>query len=195
MSKQQGSVEVICGSMFSGKTEELIRRLRRAQYAKQKIQVFKPILDNRYAGDAVVSHEGFTIECIALDRAHHILYLLSPDTDVVGIDEIQFFEEDIIEVVQELADRGKRVLCAGLDQDFTAKGFGPMPQLLAIAEKVDKIQAICMQCGDDASRTHKIAGSSSQVEVGEKELYEARCRSCHKGAAKSEKQKQFSFIE
>lgn len=194
MQHQCGSIEIICGSMFSGKTEELIRRLRRTKYAKQKLQVFKPVIDNRYDPDAVVSHEGFTIECVAIDRAHHILYLLNEDTSVVGIDEIQFFEDDIIEVVQELADRGKRVICAGLDQDFLAKGFGPMPELLAIAEKVDKISAICMQCGNNASRTYKSSGSENQVEVGEKDLYEARCRTCHGGAEKSDKQKQLSLI-
>lgn len=174
-----GSIEVICGSMFSGKTEELIRRLKRAQFAKQGVQVFKPVTDNRYDANAVVSHEGFRIEGIAVDRPRHILYLLKDDTTVVGIDEAQFFTDELIALVQDLADKGIRVICAGLDQDFRAEPFGPMPQLLAVAEHVTKVQAVCMQCQQGATRTQRLSGAGAQVEVGEADKYEARCRACH----------------
>lgn len=176
---QGGWIEVICGSMFSGKTEELIRRLNRAQYAKQKIQVFKPVIDNRYDADAIVSHAGFRLEGVAVDRPHHISYLLEPDTTVVGIDEIHFFTDEIVDLVDTFANKGIRVICAGLDQDFRGVPFGPVPKLLAIAEYITKTQAICVACGNPASKSQKISGTDEQIEVGAAEKYEARCRRCY----------------
>ena len=177
--KQQGSLEVICGSMFSGKTEELIRRLRRAEFAKQKIQVFKPVVDNRYDSNAVVSHGNFRIEGVALDRPRHVLYLINDDTQVIGIDEVQFFSDELIDVIAELTGQGKRVICAGLDQDFRGQPFGCVPQLLAMAEEVTKVRAICMQCGDLASKSQRLSSEASQVQVGATDCYEPRCRACH----------------
>lgn len=174
-----GWIEVIAGSMFSGKTEELIRRLKRAHYAKQKVQVFKPVVDKRYDDNAVISHEGFRIEGIAVDRPLHIMYLLDDDTKIVGIDEVQFFSDEIVVVANYLADKGIRVVIAGLDQDYLGQPFGPMPQLLAVAEYVTKSHAICMVCGNPGTRTYRASGGEDLVELGSADKYEARCRKCH----------------
>ncbi len=180
-----GSVEVITGSMFSGKTDELIRRLRRAAIARQKIQVFKPTLDNRYAEEKVTSHAGADFDAQPVERAAHILDRLRPDTTVVGIDEAQFFDESIVEICEALAERGIRVIVAGLDTDFRGEPFGPMPALMAKAERVDKLRAICMICGQEASRTQRLVNGRPAryddpvVIVGASELYEARCRQHH----------------
>jgi thymidine kinase len=176
----QGHIEVICGGMFSGKTEELVRRLRRSQIAKQKIQVFKPRIDDRYSADHVQSHDSSRIPSYPIEHASQILELLDDNTRVVGIDEAQFFDETIVDIVQKLAYRGIRVIVAGLDLDFKAEPFGPMPKLLAIAEHVTKLSAVCTVCGAPASRSQRIMGSDSeQVAVGAKEMYEARCRFHH----------------
>lgn len=174
-----GWIEVIAGSMFSGKTEELIRRLKRAHYAKQKVQVFKPVVDCRYDANAVISHEGFRIEGVAVDRPLHILYLVDDDTKIVGIDEAQFFDDEIVVVANYLADKGFRVIVAGLDQDYLGKPFGPMPELLAVAEYVTKAHAICVECGNPGTRTYRISGVGDQVELGSSDKYQARCRKCH----------------
>jgi thymidine kinase len=184
----QGSLEVICGSMFSGKTEELLRRLRRATIAKQKIQVFKPQLDDRYGVERVMSHDGLHMEARPVATAREILELIEPDTTVVGIDEAQFFDWEIANVIQELAEAGKRVIATGLDMDFRGEPFGPMPILLAQAETVDKVRAICVVCGDVASRTQRLvdgrpaAYDDPIIVVGASETYEARCRACHQVA-------------
>ena len=180
-----GSIEVVCGSMFSGKTDELIRRLIRATIAKQKVQVFKPAIDVRYAVEKVTSHAGANYEAIPVANAAEILAKLDKDTTVVGIDEAQFFDLEIADIAQELATRGIRVLVAGLDMDFRGEPFGPMPLILAKAERVDKLHAICMVCGDDASRTQRLVNGKPAkyndpvVIVGASELYEARCRAHH----------------
>ena len=180
-----GSVEVITGSMFSGKTDELIRRLRRARIARQAVQVFKPAIDARYQIDKVTSHAGGEFEATPVAQAQDIRERLQPDTTVVAIDEAQFFEDSIVPVVQDLAESGVRVIVAGLDSDFRGEAFGPMPVLLAVAERVEKLQAICMLCGEPASRTQRlIDGVPAHVEdpvivVGASELYEARCRRHH----------------
>lgn len=181
--KDIGWVEVIAGSMFSGKTEELIRRLKRASYAKQKVQVFKPVIDSRYDKNDVISHEGFRIEGIAVDRPLHIMYLLDSDTKIVGIDEAQFFDDEIVVVANYLADKGYRVIVAGLDQDYQGNPFGPMPQLLSIAEYATKVHAICVVCGNPGTRTYRTSGGESQVELGSNDKYEARCRKCHSEGA------------
>ncbi len=177
--KDIGWVEVICGSMFSGKTEELIRRIKRAMYGKQKLQVFKPRIDNRYDDLAVVSHSQVKVVASPIDRAEEILQLLKPDTEVVGIDEVQFLGPDVVPVVEALAAKGIRVICAGLDQDFRGKPFEPMPQLLAIAEYITKELAICVVCGNPANRSQRLAESAERVVVGAAGAYEARCRKCH----------------
>ena len=175
-----GFIEVICGSMFSGKTEELIRRLKRAQIARQKVQVFKPVIDNRYSVDHVQSHDAGRILSRPVEKARDILKLVDDNTRVVGIDEAQFFDESVVEVAQKLAYRGVRVIVAGLDLDFRGLPFGPMPRLQAVAEQDTKLQAVCMVCGAPASRSQRIAGSKSdQIAVGAKDQYEARCRFCH----------------
>lgn len=178
-----GWIEVICGSMFSGKTEELLRRVRRAQIAKQKVQVFKPSLDIRYSADHVQSHNSNRLPSRSLDQAKDILLSMEDHTRVVGIDEAQFFDEGIIEVTQKLADRGLQVILAGLDMDFRGMPFGPMPKLLAIAEDVTKLSAVCVVCGNPASRTQRLGGpagtESNRILVGAKDFYEARCRICH----------------
>jgi thymidine kinase len=174
-----GWIELICGSMFSGKTEELIRRIHRAEYAKQKIQVFKPELDDRYAKDYIVSHSQFKAPSQTIKKAKDILDLVEKDTEVVAIDEAQFFDNDIVDVCNALADNGKRVIVAGLDQDYLAKPFGPMPKLLAISEYVTKLMAICMKCGNPANRTQRLVTSKKKVLVGSTDYYEARCRHCH----------------
>ena len=183
--KDHGWIEVIFGPMYSGKSEELIRRIRRAKIAKQKVQVFKPEIDNRYSKNHVVSHYGEKEEGIAVENSSDILRLLDDDTDVVAIDEAQFFDEGIINVVTYIADRNKRVICAGLDMDFRGEPFGPMANLASISEFVDKIQAICMVCGNEATRTQRLINgkpakySDPIVLVGATESYEARCRKCH----------------
>lgn len=182
---KRGRVELICGSMFSGKTEELIRRLRRAKIAKQQVQVFKPALDNRYHQEKVTSHNGLDFEAQPVSEVGAILTALAPETTVVAIDEVQFFDPDIVDVCELLADQGKRVICAGLDTDFRGQPFGSIPALMARAEEVDKLHAICVICGEEASRTQRlIAGRPAAyddpvVMVGAAEVYEARCRQCH----------------
>lgn len=186
MSKHsRGRVELICGSMFSGKTEELIRRLRRAVIAKQKVQVYKPLIDTRYHEGQVTSHNGLGFEAKPIGSAEEILSDLAPDTTVVAIDEVQFFDPGIIELCDALAEQGKRVICAGLDTDFRGVPFGPIPDLMARAELVDKLHAICVICGEEASRTQRlINGQPARADdpvvlVGAAEVYEARCRQCH----------------
>jgi thymidine kinase len=185
MKHTHGSIEVVCGSMFSGKTDELIRRMRRAVIARQKVQVFKPAIDVRYAVEKVTSHAGADFDAIPVEKATDIYAKLDTDTTVVGVDEAQFFDDGIIEVTRKLAERGIRVLVAGLDQDFRAEPFGPMPVLMAEAEHVDKLQAICMVCGDPASRTQRLVNGKPAryddpvVIVGASEMYEARCRKHH----------------
>ena len=173
-----GWIEVVCGSMFSGKTEELIRRLNRALIAKQKIEIFKPSIDIRYAVNDVVSHNENSIRSTPVQFSNDIL-LLSGDCDVVGIDEAQFFDEEIVNVAIKLANSGKRVIVAGLDMDFKAEPFGPMPKLMGIAEFVTKVHAICVQCGEVASYTYRLVSSKEKVLLGEKDSYEARCRACY----------------
>ncbi len=180
-----GWIEVICGSMFSGKTEELIRRVRRAQIARQKVQVFKHSLDARYAAREVASHNGLQLEAIPVETAAQMEELIRPDTTVVAIDEGQFFDDSLVELCKALADRGVRVIVAGLDMDFRGEPFGPMPYLMAEAERVDKLQAICVVCGGPASRTQRLingrpaAYDDPVILVGADEVYEARCRGCH----------------
>lgn len=180
-----GWIEVICGSMFSGKSEELIRRVRRAEIAKQRVQVFKPAIDTRYGNKAVISHDGNKVSACIVEKAEDILKDLLPDVQVVAIDEAQFFDDDIVRVCQTLADSGKRVIVAGLDQDFRGEPFGPMPKLLAVAEKVDKLQAICMVCGGPASRTQRLINGEPAyyddptILIGANDVYEARCREHH----------------
>jgi len=174
----QGWIEVIVGSMFSGKSEELIRRLRRAQIARQRVQIFKPALDTRYADDAIVSHSEMRISSRAVASSRVLLELVEDDTEVVGIDEGQFFDQELPAVVNELANRGKRVIVAGLDQDYLGKPFEPMPQLLAIAEYITKTLAICMVCGNPANHTQRLVPSGDRVLLGTQGTYEARCRAC-----------------
>lgn len=183
--KDHGWIEVITGPMYSGKSEELIRRIKRVKIAKQKIQVFKPIIDDRYSKCDVVSHAGEKQEAISVSCAEEILSLVDEDTSVIAVDEAQFFDEKLVDVCVSLADQNKRVICAGLDMDFRGMPFGPMPQLMAVAEFVDKLQAICVVCGNPATRTQRLingepAGMNDPVVmVGAEEKYEARCRKCH----------------
>ncbi|NMD31719.1 MAG: thymidine kinase [Chloroflexi bacterium] len=185
MKHHSGSVEVITGSMFCGKTDELIRRLRRATIARQKIQVFKPVIDNRYQVEKVTSHAGTQFDALPIQKSTDILTNLDPDTTVVGVDEAQFFDDEIIQIVQLLAERGIRVIVAGLDTDFRAEPFGCMPAIMAMAEKVDKLQAICMICGEPACRTQRLVNGKPAryddpvIIVGAAEMYEARCRKHH----------------
>jgi thymidine kinase len=185
MTKKTGSVEVICGSMFCGKTDELIRRLRRAVIARQKIQVFKPSIDDRYTVEKVTSHAGSQFDATPVPDSKSILEKLEQDTTVVGIDEAQFFDLELVEVVEKLANRGLRVLVAGLDMNFKGEPFGCMPALMARAEQVDKLQAICMVCGEPASRTQRLVNGKPAkfddpvIIVGASEMYEARCRTHH----------------
>jgi thymidine kinase len=180
-----GGIEIVCGSMFSGKTEELIRRVRRAKIAKQNVQVFKPALDTRYTTEAVTSHNGLGVDAVPVQSAAEIEKLILPETSVVAIDEVQFFGWEVTELCQKLADRGVRVIAAGLDTDFRGEPFGPMPVLMAQAETVEKLQAICVVCGNPASRTQRLingqpaAYDDPVILVGGSESYEARCRKCH----------------
>ncbi len=175
---RQGSIEVICGSMFSGKTEELIRRLKRAQFAKQKVEIFKPAIDTRYDAEGVVSHDMNSIPCTPVENSGNIL-LFSSDIDVIGIDEAQFFDNGIIEACNKLANQGIRVIVAGLDMDFKGNPFGPMPALCAIAENVTKVHAICMECGQLANYSHRLIKNDKLVLLGEKEEYQPLCRTCY----------------
>ena len=175
---EHGWIEVITGSMFSGKSEELIRRIRRAQIARQKVQVFKPSIDNRYGQDDIVSHSDMRIPSTSVSTSDQIVAQVADDTEVVGIDEGQFFDLNLPAACNTLADRGKRVIVAGLDQDYLGRPFEPMPQLLAIAEYITKTLAICMVCGDPANHTQRLVHSSDRVLVGAGGLYEARCRHC-----------------
>jgi thymidine kinase len=185
MRHHSGVVEVIVGSMFSGKTDELIRRLRRATIAKQKVQVFKPAVDDRYAEMKVTSHAGSEFDAYPIAAAGEIISKLNPDTTVVAVDEAQFFDQEIIQIVQKMADKGLRVIIAGLDTDFRGEPFGPIPNLMAQAERVDKVHAICMVCGEEASRTQRLLDGKPAhfndpiVVIGAAELYEARCRDHH----------------
>jgi thymidine kinase len=180
-----GWIEIVCGSMFSGKTEELIRRVRRAKIARQKVQVFKPAIDTRYADREVTSHNGLQVEAVPVKNTAQVRDLIDQDTTVVALDEVQFFDDDVVELCEELADRGVRVIVAGLDMDFRGVPFGPVPALVARAENVQKLQAICVVCGGPASRTQRIingqpaAYDDPVILVGADEAYEARCRGCH----------------
>ena len=173
-----GWIEVICGSMFSGKSEELIRRLRRAQIARQRVQIFKPKVDNRFSEDHIVSHSEMKIKSQLVTQPREILELLDGRTQVIGIDEGQFFDMDLVYVCNKLADAGKRVIVAGLDQDYRGKPFDPMPQLLAIAEYITKTLAICVRCGAPANRTQRLVENTDLLLVGATDTYEARCRLC-----------------
>lgn len=176
--RSKGSVEVICGSMFSGKTEELIRRIKRARIARQKIEVFKPLIDKRYDEQNVVSHDESSIVSYPVETASQILLMVGDDTSVVGIDEAQFFDDGLADVCNMLASMGIRVIVAGLDMDFLGKPFGPMPALMAIAEEVTKVHAICVKCGDLAHFSHRTSQNESLVLLGEKDVYEPLCRNC-----------------
>lgn len=176
--KDTGWIEVIAGCMFSGKTEELIRRIRRAQIAKQSVKIFKPKIDNRYSENKIVSHSEQSLPSEVVSSAQEILEL-SKDAQVIGIDEAQFYDNDLVEVCNKLADDGKRVIVAGLDQDYRGVPFEPMPQLLAIAEYITKTLAICVNCGNPADRTQRKVKSTDRVLVGAADSYEARCRKCH----------------
>ena len=180
-----GGIEVICGSMFSGKTEELIRRVKRAQIARKRVQVFKPAIDTRYSIEQVASHDGVRAQAIVVTTAAELADRLDDAAEVVAIDEVQFLDQPVIELCERLACRGKRVIVAGLDQDFRGESFGPMPELMARAEHVDKLQAICVVCGAPASRTQRLINGRPAsyhdpiILVGATEAYEARCRACH----------------
>jgi len=178
--KDVGWIEVICGPMFSGKTEELIRRLKRAKIARQRVIIFKPSIDNRYHSKKIVSHSAQELDSIAVKSSKEILRQVPLGTDVVGIDEAQFFDKGIVGVAEHLAESGIRVIVAGLDLDYRALPFGPMPQLMCIAEYITKNLAICMKCGNPASFTQRVSGSDKQILVGATDSYEARCRRCFK---------------
>lgn len=188
---RRGRVEVICGSMFSGKTEELIRRLKRATFAKQHVEIFKPAIDTRYSEAEVVSHDNNSIKSTPVDASASIL-LFSSEIDVVGIDEAQFFDEGLVEVCNELANRGVRVIIAGLDMDYKGIPFGPIPALCAIADEVTKVHAICVKCGDLAYISHRTVANNKRVLLGEKEEYEPLCRNCYQKAIKEERKRNLS---
>ncbi|MDP4205457.1 MAG: thymidine kinase [Bacteroidota bacterium] len=183
--RRKGWIEVISGSMFSGKTEELIRRLKRARIARQRVEIFKPSVDARYSEDSVVSHDENSIPSVSVDRSADILLQVGT-VDVVGIDEAQFFDDGLIDVCNHLADAGIRVIVAGLDMDYRGKPFGPIPKLLACAEYVTKVHAICMRCGNLAHFSHRLTASDQLVELGEKDVYEPLCRDCYVEYKKSE---------
>lgn len=184
--RRQGRIEVVCGSMFSGKTEELIRRMKRAKFAKQRVEIFKPAIDVRYSDADVVSHDRNVIQSTPIDSSAQIL-LLSADIDVVGIDEAQFFDQGLVDVCNELANRGIRVIIAGLDMDYKGVPFGPMPALCAIADDVTKVHAICVQCGNLAYVSHRKVANDRRVLLGETGEYEPLCRECYQKALESEK--------
>lgn len=178
-STRTAGIEVVCGSMFSGKTEELLRRLKRAQYGRQRVQLYKPQIDNRYSVDHVQSHDANRMPSIVVKKTQDIFQTLMDNTRVVGIDEVQFFDLEIIETCNKLANRGLRVIVAGLDMDYRGIPFGPMPHLMAIAESVTKLNAICVSCGGVASRTQRLSKDEAIISVGAQDIYEARCRFCH----------------
>jgi len=182
--KKLGAIEVVTGSMFSGKTEELIRRLKRAKFARQKVEIYKPAMETRYSEDEVVSHDENAIRSSPVDNSSNIL-LLSGNVDVIGIDEAQFFDKGLVEVVVKLANMGIRVIVAGLDMDFKGLPFGPMPGLMAVADHVTKVHAICVRCGSIAQFSHRLSEQEQVVLLGEKEAYEPLCRSCYTKAIKS----------
>ena len=179
--KKTGCIEVVCGSMFSGKTEELIRRLRRAQFANQVIAIFKPSVDNRYSDVEVVSHDFHKISSTPIQDPKQMLEV-GADVEVVGVDEAQFFDESLVDVCQQLANRGIRVIVAGLDTDYLGLPFGPMPRLMAVAEDVQKVHAICVKCGNLANHSHRLSKSKDLVLLGEKDVYEPLCRECYNRA-------------
>ncbi|MCQ2133676.1 MAG: thymidine kinase [Bacteroidales bacterium] len=183
--KKSGCIEVICGSMFSGKTEELIRRIKRAQFANLKVATFKPTVDKRYSEMDVVSHDSHSVACTPIKTPARMLQIPA-DVQVVGIDEAQFFDLSLVEVCQELANRGVRVIVAGLDTDYLGKPFGPMPGLMAIAEDVQKVHAICVKCGGLANHSHRLSASKKLVVLGEKDVYEPLCRQCYNKAVNEE---------
>jgi len=177
---RSGSLEIICGCMFSGKTEELIRRITRAKLAKQTVQVFKPVIDNRYSDDCVVTHLRHCFEATAVKNSDELLRMLHIDVDVIGIDEAQFFDVAIIDICDELADSGKRVIVAGLDSDSNSHPFGPMGALMCVADSITKLNAICVKCGDIATKSYRLVKSKEQIMIGGDGIYEARCRRCAK---------------
>jgi len=179
VNQKTGWIEVICGSMFSGKTEELIRRIRRAEYAKQKVLVFKPVIDNRYDANNIVSHSQMQAPSIPINAPGEIYSYLEDDVKIIAIDEAQFFDPSLVGICNDLADRGYRVIVAGLDQDYKGEPFGSMPQLMAIAEYITKNLAICVVCGNPANRTQRTIHKDEQILVGSTDAYEARCRNCH----------------
>jgi len=183
--RKNGCIEVVCGSMFSGKTEELIRRLRRAQFANQKIAIFKPTVDNRYSEVEVVSHDFHKISSTPIHDPAEMLKV-GQEIQVVGVDEAQFFDESLVDVCQQLADRGIRVIVAGLDTDYLGLPFGPMPRLMAVAEDVQKVHAICVRCGALANHSHRLSKSQDLVLLGEKDVYEPLCRDCYNAARAAE---------
>lgn len=185
-SHRRGSIEVICGSMFSGKTEELIRRLKRAKFAKQRVEIFKPTIDTRYSDNDVVSHDHTVIASTPVESSTSIL-LMTGDVDVIGIDEAQFFDSGLTDVCRKLADQGFRVIIAGLDMDFRGIPFGPMPALMAIADDVTKVQAVCVRCGRPAYISHRLVAGESQVLLGETDKYEPICRECYNKLSDEEK--------
>ncbi len=180
-----GWVEVICGSMFSGKSEELIRRLRRAIIARQRVQIFKPTIDSRYSEAEIVSHSEMRLPSISVASSAELMTKLDPRTEVIGVDEAQFFDAGIVDVCQRIADQGKRVIVAGLDKDYRGAPFGPIPTLMAVAEDVTKTLAICMRCGAPANNTQRLVESDELVVVGAQGLYEARCRRCFEPPGKN----------
>ena len=186
--RRRGRIEVICGSMFSGKTEELIRRLKRAKFAKQRVEIFKPAIDTRYSQVDVVSHDSHSIASTPIEASASIL-LFTSEIDVVGIDEAQFFDNGLVDVCNELANNGIRVIVAGLDMDFRGVPFGPMPSLCAIADEVSKVHAICMKCGQLASFSHRTVQNDKQVMLGEKHEYEPLCRTCYLQAIEEDRQR------
>ncbi|EHO69677.1 thymidine kinase [Segatella maculosa] len=181
-----GRIEVVCGSMFSGKTEELIRRMKRAKFAKQRVEIFKPTVDTRYSDEDVVSHDQNAIHSTPIDASGAIL-LLASDIDVVGIDEAQFLDDGLVDVCNELANKGVRVIIAGLDMDYKGVPFGPIPALCAIADEVTKVHAICVRCGALAYVSHRLVNNDHRVLLGEKEEYEPLCRDCYQKALKEER--------
>lgn len=183
--RKSGCIEVVCGSMFSGKTEELIRRLRRAQFANQKIALFKPTVDNRYSDVEVVSHDFHKLTSTPIKDPADMLKV-GPEVKVVGVDEAQFFDDSLVDVCQALANRGVRVIVAGLDMDYLGQPFGPMPRLMAVAEDVQKVHAICVKCGALATFSHRLSKSQDLVLLGEKDIYEPLCRDCFNAARAAE---------
>ena len=186
--RKSGCIEVVCGSMFSGKTEELIRRLRRAQFARQEIAIFKPVIDKRYSDVEVVSHDAHKLTSTPVASPAELLERVGPEIQVVGVDEAQFFDESLVDVCQTLANRGVRVIVAGLDTDYLGQPFGPMPRLMAVAEDVQKVHAICVRCGALANHSHRLSKSEDLVLLGEKDIYEPLCRECFNDAREREEQ-------